>query len=116
MSSKDMYNFGKANNQYDFQNVKKMPPPSSYGKPESKMGGKPLGTALRQQTGGENRPFTSTKGANYQKSQVENNKLANIIDLEKKHENSLEESLRKMEKEINDLIEQSSRESLEENR
>lgn len=95
-----------------------MPPPSSYGKPESKMGnnmGKPLGTALRQQTGGENRPFTSTKGANYQKGGMEN-KLANIIDLEKKHENNLEESLRKMEKEINDLIEQSSRESLEENR
>lgn len=69
------YNFGQTKNQYDFNNVKKMPPPSSYGKPQSKAGnniGKPLGTALRQQTGSDNRPFTSTKGANYQKSQIGN--------------------------------------------
>lgn len=35
-----------------------------------------------------------------------------MIDLDKKQENNLEDVLRRMEKEINDLIEQSSRNSL----
>lgn len=39
-----------------------------------------------------------------------------MIDLDKKQENNLEDILRRMEKEINDLIEQSSRNSLQQNK
>lgn len=83
------------------------PPPSSYKQPLESRGGRPLGTAA----GAEARPLTSNKAVGFTSKLAEKgNELLNTktkFDVNRKPDNSPEEQIKKLEKEINGLIEDS---------
>ena len=92
---------------YDFNNVKYMPPPTSYGtNTQSRQGNRPIGTSMSKQ-GGEFRPVTSNRAANYGKDQDNMNLTSQyqFKDLDKKQENSVELNLKNIERKINKLVE-----------
>ncbi|CAK89472.1 unnamed protein product (macronuclear) [Paramecium tetraurelia] len=91
-------------NNYNFENVRAQQPAPGGPQPSR---GKPIGTAARQPQA-EARPMTSNRGANFGQKKDPFNSTQNQLNLNKpKLETNPEEQFKSIEKEINNLIEQS---------
>eukprot|EP01017_Pseudomicrothorax_dubius_P027350 TRINITY_DN3139_c0_g1_i5.p1 TRINITY_DN3139_c0_g1~~TRINITY_DN3139_c0_g1_i5.p1 ORF type:complete len:702 (-),score=217.51 TRINITY_DN3139_c0_g1_i5:260-2365(-) len=98
--------FNPAGSQYDFNNVRQPAPPTAM----QSRSGRPVGTAARQNA--EARPLTSNRAAKFSSKPVDPmNQTASMkaptFELQKKVENGPDEIYKKTEREINNLIEES---------